>query len=360
MNLIVDRLIESVWQQKPWLFTYDNRGRITKFHQAKQNARGLLTLARKDFKGFHMFCLLSGLDYKSGPPLNKDGLRFMQLKSIHALMKAGKDLQNCLQNAPGKNDFHINYHQEMISGSAEFVALCGPRGDVHDLLRIVDSTLLEASGKQSALLNQHYMDMVIDYVCQRRLGVSDQVFRHGVVVAEEGIASYLELGNPDREETLHITGDLSLDQIQNTNKNHGVAFEIRNVVVDGNLSLINTHIQSMTHVSAHWIKVVDCPLLEELDVSVKAKALLTDSPPDELRLHTYPGTDNTAIDYVTMYDGKRGRHAPQTSIRFTGTEYATMYSADSNFMKEFAAMFRAMRPARRDGGSGPSSSTPQQ
>jgi len=62
---------------------------------------------------------------------------------------------------------------------------------------------------------------------------------------------------------------------------------------------------------------------------------------------------------MTSGSGNR-KYRRGVSAWFTGTEYATMYSSNSRFIQEFGAMIRAMRPSGRDGGSGPSSSTPQQ
>lgn len=357
LAVVSDWLEQVVVQQVPWLFIRDRHGQITKLKDIMLTPETLLAVARGNYKGFHMYGLLKNMDYIVGPPINNDGMRFVQLTSLDALEQAGRELQNCLQYPAGMNDLHINYHEEMMSGRVQFIALCNARGGMHGLLRIADGVLLEASGKQSALLAPRYMHEVIEYLYDHCIVPSPYVFLHGVIQATRGLTSYLELVNKNRRERLCVNGDLILDYIRRDFKTHGLPFDITNLAVQGTLFLDNTQVQSITNTQAARIVITRSPELHELDRTVVADELHTDRHASTFRLHMIDGTNYPNIHTVVRLEGPREEYATRRHRRVSGKHYALQNGQNNPFIADFGNAKGTTRPrfGGNDDGAPPSS-----
>lgn len=349
LDLVIDWLVDAVDKQKHWLFSYDKLGRIDLFNHSKQQGEGLLKLAHADFKGFRMAGLARGLDYETvrlngRPAITKDGLRFVRIKSLAALNKAGKDLQNCLRNKPRDNELHLDYASLFQSGRVEFIALCGAQGEVHGLLSVQNGVIQEASGKQSELLNRKYMAAIIDFATDYGLDVTPHVYRTGIVKTTSGLVSYLDLVDRHRHQTLHVAGDLMLNKLRSPYQLHREAFALYNIRVDGILFMHDCAVQAMDYVSANSIAALGCTFLKEISATVYAGTLMTDRTPADMKLETQPTRAGSNIGLVKICKpfqlGHKGYDVVQV---MTGEAYAELNSNGNAFLRQYREKL-AQRP----------------
>lgn len=341
LDLIIDWLVEAVDKQKHWLFSYDALGRIDLFNHAKQQGPALLKLANADFKGFRMVGLARGLDYETvnlngRPAVTKDGLRFVKIKSIAALDKAGKDLQNCLRNKPRDNELHLDYQSLFQSGRVEFIALCGAQGDIHGLLSVQNGVIQEASGKQSELLGRKYMAAIIDFATDLGLDTTEHVYRTGIVKTTSGLVSYLDLVDRHRHTTLHVAGDLLLNKMRRSYETHRLPFALHNIRVDGVLLMHDCAVQAMSQVFANTIAALGCALLKEISATVYAGTLITDRSPADMQLETQPNRASTNINLVKICRpfevGQKGYDVVQV---MTGEAFAELHTSGNAFLRDY-------------------------
>lgn len=349
-DLVVDWLMDAVDQQKSWLYNYDSLGRIALFNHTKQQGPILLAFAEQDFSGFRMKGLVRGIDYEVPGTDEISGdmngaLRFIRIKSVDALKRAGDDLQNCIRNKPRDNALQVDYQAALRGGDVAFIALCGAQGEIHALMTIQNGMIKEVGGKQGVLPNKKYMDPIVDFANRHRLKVHDKVAITGLVKTQTGFVRYLDLVDPHRDVPLHIEGDLNLSDVHDVFNVHNVPFNLQNFQVNGHLIMHRCYVRSLSNITAETIAVMGCGHLGQIDTSVKAELLITDRAPKDLKLCAITPHGRTNIKIVKICDPLGKDPNGYTVVqRMTGEAYAELFAGSNEIQRQYAAKLEAVRP----------------
>lgn len=331
LSQVMDCLVLAVDQQKPWLFVYDDIGRIERINHANRKPSEIVKFALRELDVFRIPDLVRQVDYEEGEALPGSTLRAVKLKSVAALMAAGTDLQNCLINPPldgvPRNQFQLDYNQLILSGKTDFIAFCSSKGEMHALLRISDGVLQEAAGKQSCLLNSDYMPMLVDWVRRYNLDVVDDVFMTGLAKSRSGLVTYIDLVDPNRSEPITFDGHLNLGRLKHSYARHRITPHLVNIIVHGELCVDGSHFEMMRGVKAGSISAVDCFSLGDIHHDVVADQLITDSSPKNLRLHAAPSSGTYGIKEVVMTTSHDDRKQVQIIECVTAQEFVAMGNA---------------------------------